>query len=124
MKQLHWILFCLAAWILVIPFIGDDLIEIMLGANKAATIDLVKLLRWDDFFLGLAIVVLALIILTLEQASHKTPGLKAMHWMQVVIGLWITVAPFALTMDYEAFTWSHFVSGGFVIVTSPEDVSP
>jgi hypothetical protein len=116
MKTLHWIIFSLAAWIILAPFIGDELIALILGQEIYAEIDLVALLRLDDFFMGLTIFVLALVAVNMEQASHKTPGLKAMHYLQVVLGAWIAIAPFALDLDYEAFTWSHFVAGGFVAV--------
>ncbi len=116
MKLLHWILFILAFWILLAPFVADDLIMLFFGSFLTEEASLVELLRWDDLFLGLAIVVIALIVVTMEQASHKTPGLKAMHWLQVMLGAWIAAAPFALDFDYQAFTWSHVVTGGFVAV--------
>jgi len=122
MKSLHWIIFAIAFWILLAPFILDDLFILFLNSTGpdgmlVGTLgdqDLVTLTRWDDLLLGLAIVILALIVVTLEQANHKTPGLKAMHWMQVFLGVWVAAAPFALSFDYQAFTWSHVVTGGFI----------
>ncbi len=116
MKLLHWILFILAFWIFLAPFVVDDLVMLFVGSHLQEGVDLVSLLRWDDLFLGLAIVVIALIVVTMEQANHKTPGLKAMHWLQVLLGAWVAAAPFALDFDYDAFTWSHVVSGGFIAV--------
>ena len=116
MKNLHWIILALAVWILIVPFIGDDIIELLVGPGRTESLDLVSFMRWDDLFLGLAISILALFVVTIEQASHKTPGLIAMHWMQVILGLWVAVAPFALSLDYTAFTWSHAVSGGFITI--------
>lgn len=116
MKALHWIIFAIAGWILVVPFIGDDLIRLVIPNARLTEPDIVNLLRWDDFFLGIAIFILALVVVTMEQASHKTPGLKAMHWLQMLLGLWIAIAPFALEFNTESFTWSHFVAGGFVAV--------
>lgn len=115
MKLLHWILAFLATWILTIPFIADEILTLLLG-NTPSEKQIIDLLRWDDFFLGISIAVIALIIVTIEQAIHKHPGLKAMHWMQVVLGFWIAIAPFALEFNYEAYTWSHFVAGGFTVL--------
>ena len=116
MKSIHWIIFSIAAWIILAPFVGDEIVALILGEEVFSQINLIDLLRLDDFVLGATIVVLALIAVNMEQASHTTPGLKAMHWMQVVLGAWIAVAPFALEFSYEAFTWSHFVAGSFVAV--------
>lgn len=115
MKVIHWILFALAGWIVIIPFIARDLLQLFIREN-AENVDLIQLLKWDDFFLGLAIAIIALVIVTIEQASHKTPGLRAMHWMQVLLGVWIALSPFALNLSMEGLIWSHIVSGGFVAV--------
>lgn len=116
MKSLHWIIFSFAAWILVAPFVADDILRALLPTTHLSETQLIRLLRWDDFFLGITILVISLIVVTIEQATKRTPGLKAMHWMQTILGGWIAVAPFALEMNYEAFTWSHFVTGGFIAV--------
>ncbi len=115
MKTIHWILFAISFWIILVPFVGDDILILFFGEMFDQE-QMVSLLRWDDLFLGLAITVLALIAISLEQGSNKYPGLKAMHWMQVMIGAWIAAAPFALNFTYEQFTWSHFVTG--MLVTS------
>lgn len=111
MKSLHWIIFLIAVWIFIAPLLGDDLAMLIGGTDSLELINLPQLLRWDDLFLGLIIAALALIIITLEQTNEKTPGLKAMHWMQLVLGLWIAIAPFALSFDMLGFTWSHLVTG-------------
>ncbi len=111
MRIIHWIVFVIALWIILVPFIGDDILKLVLGESVFAQVNIVDLLKWDDLFLGLGICILSLIAATLEQLSKKHPGLKAMHWMQLVLGIWITVAPFAITFDLESFAWSHFVSG-------------
>ncbi len=113
MKSIHWIIFALAFWIVLAPFVGDDIVNLFFQ-NTVEQIDLIKLLRWDDLFLGLAVSILSLIAVTMEQGDRKHPGLKAMHWMQLMLGAWIAAAPFALSFDYMAFTWSHFVTGMFV----------
>ena len=113
MKSIHWIIFALSFLIVLVPFIGDDIIRLFLQA-EILDADILTLLRWDDLFLGLAISILSLWAVTMEQGDHKHPGLKAMHWMQVMLGAWIAAAPFALNFGYTAFTWSHFVTGMFV----------
>ncbi len=114
MKIIHWIIFALAFWIILVPFIGDDILRAVVPATSAANFDLVGLLKWDDLFLGLGIAVLALIVVTLEQPSAKTAGLRSMHWLQFCLGTWIATAPFALDFTLTEFTWSHFVTGFFV----------
>ncbi|PIX62658.1 hypothetical protein CO057_01535 [Candidatus Uhrbacteria bacterium CG_4_9_14_0_2_um_filter_41_50] len=113
MKSIHWIIFALAFWIVLAPFVGDDILGLFFK-NQIEQADLIRLLRWDDLFLGLAVSILSLVVVTMEQGDRKHPGLKAMHWMQLMLGAWIAAAPFALNFDYMAFTWSHFVTGMFV----------
>lgn len=115
MQAIHWIIFALAFWIILAPFVGDDIMQVILNETMNES-QLIALLRWDDFFIGLGIVVLALVVVSLEQASQKTAGLRAMHWLQVGLGTWIAAAPFALAFTYEEFTWSHFVTGFFVAI--------
>lgn len=116
MKAIHWIIFALAFWVILAPFVGDDILALFLEGEVATPAGFVSLLRWDDFFIGLAISVLALVVVSLEQPNIKTAGLRAMHWMQVGLGAWIAAAPFALAFTYEEFTWSHFVTGFFVAI--------
>lgn len=115
LKAIHWIIFALAFWVLLAPFVGDDIMQLFLGRTMESW-ELVSLLRWDDFFIGLAIAVLALIVVSLEQSVRNNAGLRAMHWLQVGLGAWIAAAPFALNFTYGEFTWSHFVTGFFVAV--------
>lgn len=115
MKAIHWIIFALAFWVILAPFVGDDIMQVVLGRD-IETSEVIALLRWDDFFIGLGISILALVVVSLEQATLKTAGLRAMHWLQVGLGAWIAAAPFALSFTYEEFTWSHFVTGFFVAI--------
>lgn len=114
MKLIHWIIFALAFWIVLVPFIGDDLALLILRDAGVENINLVALFRWDDLFLGLIIAILSLIVVTLEQPSMKTAALRVLHWMQFGLGAWIAAAPFALDFTMGDFTWSHFVTGFFI----------
>lgn len=116
MKLIHWIIFALAFWVVLVPFIGDDIFHLFLPTVQLTNDQLVLLLRWDDLFLGLGIAILALVVVSLEQATIQTAGLRSMHWMQFGLGTWIATAPFALTFDMTAFAWSHFVTGFFVAI--------
>lgn len=116
MKLIHWIIFALAFWVILVPFIGDDIMAALLPSLSVSPTELVNLLRWDDLFLGLGIAILALVVVTLEQPNLKTAGLRVMHWMQFGLGTWIATAPFALAFDLTAFTWSHFVTGFFIAI--------
>ncbi len=116
MKTLHWIIFSLAVYLFLAPFIADDLVELFFGMYLQEDFNVFLLLRWDDLFIGLTIAILALVVVTMEQTFTKTPGLKAMHWMQVVLGGWIAAAPFAMEFNSESYMWSHLVVGGFVAV--------
>ncbi len=111
MRVIHWIVFVIALWIILVPFIGDDILMLVLGESVFSKINIIDLLKWDDLFLGLGICLLALLAVTTEQLSKKNPGLKAMHYLQLILGIWIAIAPFAITLDLTSFAWSHFVSG-------------
>jgi len=113
MKTIHWILFLVSFWIILAPFVGDDILNLFFSGALAPE-QILELLRWDDLFLGLGVVALALTAVSMEQGSNKYPGLKAMHWIQVMLGTWIAAAPFALAFTYEQFMWSHFVTGMLV----------
>ena len=113
MKTIHWILFAIGFWVVLAPFVGDDILALFFQ-DLVQEGDIVRLLRWDDLFLGLAISILALVAVTMEQGSGKYPGLQAMHWMQVMLGAWIAAAPFALDFTFENFAWSHCVTGMLV----------
>lgn len=115
MQAIHWIIFALAFWVILAPFVGDDIMQLFLGTDMTPE-RMVALLRWDDFFIGIAIAVLALVVVSLEQANIRTAGLRAMHWLQVGLGAWVAAAPFALAFTYAQFTWSHFVTGFFVAI--------
>lgn len=107
-------MFAIALWIIVVPFIGDDILRLVLGDDIFMQVNIVDLLKWDDLFLGLGVCILALLSATLEQLSKKHPGLKAMHYLQLVLGIWVIIAPFAITLDITSFAWSHFVTGVFI----------
>ncbi len=116
MKLIHWIIFGLAFWVILVPFIADDIFFLFVRESMMTSTDLVSLLRWDDLFIGLGIAIMALVVVTLEQPTIRTAGLRAMHWLQFGLGTWIAAAPFALEFDMTAFTWSHFVTGFFVAI--------
>ncbi len=116
LQAIHWIIFALAFWVILAPFVGDDIMRLVLNQPSLLESDVVRILRWDDFFIGLAITVLGLVVVTLEQVTIKTAGLRAMHWMQIGLGAWIAAAPFAVLITYKEFTWSHFVTGFFVAI--------
>lgn len=116
MKFVHWVIFALAFWVILVPFLADDIFLVILPASQMSPNDLVNWLRWDDLFIGLAIAVMALVVVTLEQPTIRTAGLRAMHWLQFGLGTWIATAPFALAFSMSEFTWSHFVTGFFVAI--------
>ena len=116
LRALHWIIFTLAFWTILVPFVGDDIARLIPSLANATDEQLMQLLRWDDLIIGLSISILALLVVTLEQPNIKTAGLRAMHWMQFGLGVWIATAPFALFLTMREFTWSHFVTGLFVAI--------
>lgn len=116
MKTLHWILFSIAVWIGISPFLIDELVELFLPQLQLTEIEFINLFRWDDLFLGLAIFVIGLIVVTLEQATTKQKLLHALHWPQIALGLWIAVAPFALQFTLAQFTISHVISGSIIAI--------
>lgn len=115
MKVLHWIIFSLGFWIAIVPIIGHDVFKVVFNQTLSPP-ELMSVLSWDGFLIGLAIMVLALVIVTMEQASSKTPGLVGMHWLQVLLGLWVAIASFALNFDYALILESHAVSGVMISI--------
>ena len=116
MKFTHWIIFGLAFWIVLVPFLADDMMMIMLPNQITTANELVNMLRWDDLFLGLAIGLMSLSLAMREKPTLKNAGTRSLHWLQFGLGTWIAIAPFALSFDMTAFTWSHFVTGVLVSV--------
>lgn len=116
MKFLHWLIFSIAFWLVLSPIVGDDILALIVPGETLSTDQFLSLVRWDDFFLGLTIMVLALVVITIESASHKTPGLKAMHWLQVLLAAFIAVSPFIFPLDFEAYIWTHAFSGTFIAI--------
>jgi len=118
MKVLHWIIFSIASWLVLLPIIGDDLLQLIAPNNSPSIEEILHYVQWNDFFLGLIIIVLSLLILTVEAVSKKTPGLRAMHWLQFFIAVYITIIPFLFEFTEETAIWSHVVSGGFIAIFS------
>ncbi len=116
MKFLHWLIFSIAFWLVLSPLVGDDIIALFLPGQSISPDQFLQFVRWDDFFLGLTVMILALVVITLESASHKTPGLKAMHWLQVLLAAFVALAPFIFALDYNSYVWSHLMSGGFIAI--------
>ncbi len=116
MKFLHWIIFTIAVWLILSPIVGDDILNLFVQGKDLGREAFLNLVRWDDFFLGLTVMVLALVVVTAEAASHKTPGLKAMHWLQVLLGLFVAVAPFIFAADYTSYLWTHYTAGAYIAV--------
>ena len=116
MKFLHWVIFILAFWLILSPIVGDDILNLLIAGDDLSKADFLNLVRWDDFFLGLAVMIIALIVVTAESATHKTPGLKAMHWLQVLLGAFVAIAPFIFAADYTSYLWTHYVAGAYIAV--------
>ena len=116
MKILHWIIFSIGVSLLFLPTVGDDLVALFVPHLELTREAYLHLIRWDDFFLGLTVLVLALVVLTAEAGSHKTPGLKAMHWLQVLLGAFVAFAPFVFTGDSTSVLWTHYTAGMYIAV--------
>lgn len=84
-------------WLIVAPFV--------LGYGAMAP-------RWNDIVLGIVIGVFALI-------RTFTP-LRAqwLSWANIILGLWLIVAPFALNYTGQASLWNDIVLGIVVIALS------
>lgn len=116
MKWLHWIIFSIAIWFILSPIIGDDILSFFLHGETLTQQQYINLTRWDDLLLGLSVVVLALLVVTKEQAHPKTPGLQAMHYLQVGLGLFVAISPFVFPVEYASYVWAHMVGGVMIAI--------
>jgi hypothetical protein len=116
MKHLHAISLVLSTWIFLIAFIADDLASLLFGNSSPEIV--FELIKWDDLFLGLTLLTLQVVMATMEQLKRRHPGLKAMHYLNGILALWVTIAPFSVLTDYTSLLISHIVAGGLLMTFS------
>ncbi len=97
-KVLSWITVILGVWLIIAPFI----------LTFPSTVAM-----WNSIIVGVIVLVLSWI----RAANPATsPGLS---WINAILGLWLIVAPFVMSMASSTSTrWNDIVLGIAVIVFS------
>jgi hypothetical protein len=86
-----WVMLVLGAWLFVSPFFLQ--FSSFMGASA-----------WDSYILGVAVAVVAVVALTVPRLWEE--------WVNLVLGIWLIIAPFLLGFSGEASaTWNHVVLG-------------
>ena len=100
-KTLNWLVVVLGVWEVLSPFI--------LGTSHFAGA------LWDALILGIALVILAGWAALSQQATTA----KLLSWINVVLGVWLIVAPFIVRYSGHATAlWNDIIVGIIVAVLS------
>lgn len=100
-KTLSWLVALAGLWEIFAPF--------FLGykATGAAL--------WDDILIGIALVVLA----SWAALTDVMDTIKGLSWVNVVLGVWLVVAPFILGYGHvAAAVWNDIIIGLVALVLS------
>lgn len=98
-KTLSWLVVVLGVWEVLAPFI--------LGYSSTASA------LWDAIILGVALIVLA----GWAALSNQGATVKALAWINVVLGVWLIIAPFIIRYNtVAAAMWNDIIVGIVVVV--------
>ncbi len=93
-KTLSWLVVVLGAWEVIVPFI--------LGTSQNAGA------LWDAILLGIALIILA----GWAALSNQFSTVTALSWINVVLGIWLVLAPFIVGYaSVTAAMWNDVVVG-------------
>lgn len=85
-----WVNVVFGVWLFISPFFG-------IGIESPAAV-------WNAYIMGLAIALIAL-------AAVSQPR-KWEEWINLIIGVWLIIAPFALDFTYlQGATWNQIIVG-------------
>jgi len=98
-KTLSWLVVLLGIWEVLAPFI--------LGySSKAGAL-------WDAIILGIALIILA----GWAALSNQVSTVKLLDWINVVLGVWLIIAPFIVRYtNIGAALWNDIIVGILVVV--------
>lgn len=100
-KTLSWIVVVLGAWEVLAPFI--------LGYSATGSA------MWDAIIIGIALIILA----AWAALSNVASTVKTLQWADVVLGVWLVIAPFILSYaSVAAAMWNDIIVGVTVTVLS------
>ena len=98
-KTLSWLIVVLGAWEVLAPFI--------LGYSVTASA------LWNEIILGIALIILA----GWAALSNQRSTIKALEWINVVLGTWLILAPFIIKYtNVAAAMWNDIIVGIVVVV--------
>ena len=85
----------LGIWLIIAPFI--------LATSGSA--------YWNDIVVGILVAILAG-----TRLAKPTASTKSLSWTNAGIGVWLLIAPFALTYATEAAVWNDIIVGVLLII--------
>lgn len=85
----------LGAWLVIAPF--------LLGATASAT--------WNDVLAGLAVLVLAG-----TRAAKPATSTTLLSWINLLIGVWLIIAPFVLGYASQGTIWNDVIVGVLLVM--------
>lgn len=98
-KTLNWIIAVGGVWELLAPFI------LSYSQTKTA--------MWDAIIIGIVLVVLG----AWAGLANEVGTVKALSWVNAVLGLWLVIAPFILAYSgVAAAMWNDIIVGIIVLV--------
>ncbi len=109
MKSIHWIIFAIAFWIGLSPFVAERILWNFFNAESIESV--IRFLEASNLIFGLGLVVFTLIAISTDAVVHKADAARAMHWIAVGAGTWLVIAPFALGFTLEQFSWNNLMLG-------------
>lgn len=91
-----WVNLVVGLWLFISPWLG-------LGELSSAA--------WNSWILGAAIAIFAIAALSLPK--------KWEEWVNVVLGIWVIIAPFVLGFSTESGAmWNHLIVGVLVLIVA------
>jgi hypothetical protein len=91
-----WLNICLGIWVLISPFV------LAFGSHAAV---------WNNVATGGAVIILALI-------HTSMPRQSGWSWINLILGIWLIVSPFALALHHAAFIWNNVVLGIVIAIVA------
>ncbi len=98
-KTLNWVIAVAGVWEVLAPFI------LSYSQTKTA--------MWDAMIIGIVLAVLG----AWAGLANETKTVKALSWVNAVLGLWLVIAPFILAYSgVAAAMWNDIIVGIIVVV--------
>jgi hypothetical protein len=109
MRFIHAIIFILSASIFALPILARPVTN-LLFENVTHDI-LFTFTAWDTLFLASALLLMSLVVSIEEQLREHRPTLKALHYVIMLLAIWVGASPFLVFESFDALFLSQLLSG-------------